>query len=289
MEKLINKEAKTEEKKEKKSSKKRIISGLIGLPIIALILIFANKWIMSIFVAAISVISSYEYFKAFKTNKKANPSEWYGYIISILVIFVNFLDDVALKEVIIALIPISLLVLMIELILSKGNKNITDVAITMLGICYIPIMLMFLNLIRETFLNGKLLIWYVIFASWGSDVFAYFIGKKFGKNHFTKLSPNKTTEGCIAGIVGAVATSIIYTIAINSIFSLSINYFIVSIIIIILSAIGQIGDLAASSIKRHCEIKDFGELIPGHGGMLDRIDSVIFILPFAYILLGLLI
>ena len=68
MEKLINKEAKTEEKKEKKSSKKRIISGLIGLPIIALILIFANKWIMSIFVAAISVISSYEYFKAFKTS-----------------------------------------------------------------------------------------------------------------------------------------------------------------------------------------------------------------------------
>ena len=129
----------------------------------------------------------------------------------------------------------------------------------------------------------------MILASWGSDVFAYFIGKRWGKHKFTKISPNKTIEGCVAGVLGAVISAIVYTIAINNIFALGINYLLVAIITIILSLIGQIGDLAASSVKRYCEVKDFGELIPGHGGMLDRIDSVIFILPFAYILLGLLI
>ena len=93
----------------------------------------------------------------------------------------------------------------------------------------------------------------------------------------------------MAGVLGAVISAIVYTIAINNIFALGINYLLVAIITIILSLIGQIGDLAASSVKRYCEVKDFGELIPGHGGMLDRIDSVIFILPFAYILLGLLL
>ena len=83
--------------------------------------------------------------------------------------------------------------------------------------------------------------------------------------------------------------SAIYTIIINSVFNLNINLLIMEIIIVILALIGQIGDLLASSMKRYAGIKDFSELIPGHGGLLDRLDSVIFILPFAYILLGMLV
>ena len=144
-----------------------------------------------------------------------------------------------------------------------------------------------MSLVRGSY--GKVLIWYVLLASWGSDIFAYLIGKNIGKHHFTEISPNKTVEGSVAGIVGAIVISLIYTVIMNNIYNMQISLVMVAIIILILSFIGQIGDLTASAVKRYCGIKDFSELIPGHGGMLDRIDSVILVAPFAYILLGLLI
>lgn len=266
----------------------RIISGLLGFPLIAAIIIFANNILIDILAVAIAIISTYEYVHCFKSTKKANPSMWYMLLISLSLLFTHMLNDEALKEILIALPSISFLVLMIELVLSKGKKNIIDVAITTLGVCYIPMMIVFLSIIRERFTEGGILIWYVFFASWASDIFAYCVGRRFGKHKFTEVSPNKSIEGCIAGIVGASVASIIYTIIVNAITGLGINILLVGIITTILSIVGQIGDLAASSIKRYCGLKDFGELIPGHGGMLDRIDSVIFILPFAYILLGLL-
>ena len=136
--------------------------------------------------------------------------------------------------------------------------------------------------------NGKILIWYVFISAWGTDIFAYCIGIKFGKHKFSKISPNKSIEGCVAGTVGAVICMLIYTFICNTVWNMNINYILISVIGIILSLVGQIGDFAASSIKRYTGIKDFSNLIPGHGGMLDRIDSVIFIAPFAYFLLGLI-
>ena len=162
----------------------------------------------------------------------------------------------------------------------------------MLGICYIPLMIIYLSLIRSMYvghnLNGIILVWFVLIASWGSDVFAYFIGRHFGKHKLTEVSPNKTVEGAIAGIVGAIILGILYAILCNTIWNVGINLLVIGLIMAVLSIIGQIGDLAASCIKRYCEIKDFSELIPGHGGMLDRIDSIIFVLPFAFILFSIL-
>jgi len=281
--------AKEKQEQKKNTNLTRIISGTIGFPFVAGIVIFGNSLIIDILVAIIALICTYEYIHCFKSTKKANPSTGILVILSALLAFSSFLPDVALKEIYIAIIPLSLLISITELVLSKGKKTIMDVAITMLGVCYIPLMLVFMSIIRNRFQHGAILIWYVFVAAWGSDIFAYFIGRKFGKHKYTEISPKKSIEGCVAGVLGAVALSVIFTIFINSIFNMSISLIMVSIITVILSIIGQIGDLAASSMKRHCGLKDFGELIPGHGGMLDRIDSVIFILPFAYILLGLLI
>ena len=116
-----------EEKKSKNI--KRIMSGLIGFPIIAIILIFSNDLVMDIALAVISIIGTYEFFKCFKSKEKANPSKWYAMIISALMIFTHTLSNEALKEILIAIIPISLLVLTIELIVSKEKKNIIDIAI----------------------------------------------------------------------------------------------------------------------------------------------------------------
>ena len=140
---------------------------------------------------------------------------------------------------------------------------------------------MFIPLLYATE-NGKFLIWYL------TDTCAYSVGTRLGKNKLTTISPKKSIEGSIGGIIGAVIISLIYTYIINRTGRIEIQYLAISGISILLSILSQIGDLAASSIKRYNKIKDFGELIPGHGGMLDRIDSILFIAPFAYFLLTLL-
>lgn len=275
------------EKEKKKINYKRLMSGLIGFPLIAVLLIFANNTVMDVAMAIISMIGLYEYYNCFKSSKKANPSMWYGMAVSLLLIGTHMCSDTALKEIIIMIVPLSILILMLEMVLSKGKKNIIDIVVTLFGICYIPLLLLFVSLVRGSY--GKILIWYVFLASWGSDIFAYLIGKNMGKHHFTEISPNKTVEGSVAGIIGAIVMSLIYTVIMNNIYNMQISLVMVAIIILILSFIGQIGDLTASAVKRYCGLKDFSELIPGHGGMLDRIDSVILVAPFAYILLGLLI
>ena len=136
--------------------------------------------------------------------------------------------------------------------------------------------------------NGKILIWYAIFAAWGTDIFAYFVGRAFGKHKFSKVSPKKSIEGCIGGTIGSVVLMLIYTYFINKYLGMNYSYLFILGIGIILSLVGQIGDFAASTIKRFVDIKDYSNLIPGHGGMLDRIDSLIFLAPFAYALFTLL-
>ncbi len=280
------------EKEKRAKTIKRTITGVITLPVLAIILIFSNTIIMDIFTAIIACISMYEYFHCFKSTNKANPSQYLGYIYCILIDFTHFVDERLLTSIIIAIIPVSLVVLFAELVLSKGKKTVTDIAVTMLGICYIPLMLIYLSLVRDMELdhglNGKILIWFVLIASWGSDIFAYFIGRHFGKHKLTAVSPNKTVEGAVAGVVGAILLGILFAILCNTIWGVGINYLLIGCIMAVLSIVGQIGDLAASSIKRYCDIKDFSELIPGHGGMLDRIDSIIFVLPFAFILFSIL-
>ena len=181
------------------------------------------------------------------------------------------------------ILPLSILALFIVVISKKTKTDVIDIAITFFGICYIVLFLMFMSIIRNME-NGKFLIWYVFISSWLTDVFAYITGKTIGKHHFTDISPNKTIEGCIGGTLGATICMIIYTVILNNFAEFNINIALITITGIILSIVGQIGDLSASSIKRYAGIKDFSDLIPGHGGMVDRVDSVIFIAPFAYLL-----
>ena len=262
--------------KKKRGLLTRVISAILGFPLVLIVFVFANPLIFSIIIAALSIICLYEYYSCFEKQKKANPSAWWGYIVCILLILLNFVSKEIMWASLVAIIIISILVLATELFFSKGKKNIVDIAITILGICYIPVILFILNQIHTIDQNGKIYLWYVIIAAWG-------------KHKFTEISPNKTIEGSVAGVLGGVLLALIYTLIVNNVFSLSINYLAISLITLVLTLIGQIGDITASAIKRYCGIKDFSALIPGHGGMLDRFDSVIFIIPFAYILLSLFI
>lgn len=263
---------------------KRLSSTILGLPMVIIVLLLGNKYVIDVALAIVAIIALHEYFNAFSKYK---PIKWIGYLVAISISFIHLISEEILLRTIALLIPIIVIILFIQLIIKNMKISIIDIAITLFGICYIVLFIMFIPLIAGKE-NGKIYIWYIFIISWGTDIFAFLIGNTFklGKHTFSKISPKKSIEGCIAGIIGAVLLSLLYTFFVNKFATIPlIPYFVITVVAIVLSIVGQFGDFAASSIKRFVGIKDFSNLIPGHGGLLDRIDSLIFIAPFAYILL----
>lgn len=261
-----------------KTKIKRFISGMILFLAVAVILIFGNSTAVNLTISAVAIIAINEYFNSL--SKKYKVERWIGNILAILLAFINVLP----KEMLILMFPIGIALLFFKVIITEMKTNFVDIAITGFGIIYIIGFIMFIPLIYMSE-HGKLLIWYLAISAWGTDTFAYLVGIKFGKHKLTPISPKKSIEGSIGGIVGSTLIAIIYTYFINKICNAGISYLEITGIAVVLSVLSQIGDLAASSIKRYVDIEDFGKIIPGHGGMLDRIDSILFIAPFAYFLL----
>ena len=258
---------------------KRITSGLLGFPLVVIIFLIGNKYIVDVLLTIVAILAIDEYFKA--VSKICKPIKWVGYLSCLSISLIHIIPPENLSIVITLSIPTILLILFSTVIATDMKTNFKDVAYTFLGIFYIVFFTMFIAFINGM-KGGNILVWYVIIAAWGTDVFAYFIGKHFGKHKFSKVSPKKSLEGCIAGTIGAVVMMLIYTYFANTYWGVSYSYGYIALIGVILSLIGQIGDFTASSIKRYVDIKDFSNLIPGHGGMLDRIDSLLFLAPFAY-------
>jgi phosphatidate cytidylyltransferase len=287
---------------------KRILTALIGLPLVICVFVFGNKYIIDCLMAVIACIANYEYFNASK--KEVKGISWIGYVLAIGIAGIHLVTEKVVLILLLFGLPTILLILFLHIILTDMKVNLKDIAFSLLGICYvisfcafIPLIygigdntvsilsqkgILFADKLSNSFnvktITGKYLIWYLMWASWGSDIFAYLIGKHFGKHKFSKVSPNKTVEGCLAGVIGAVILALIYTYIINTINGFDINYLAISISSAVLCIIGQIGDFAESTIKRYFEIKDSSNLFPGHGGMLDRIDSVMFIAPYAFLI-----
>ena len=162
-------------------------------------------------------------------------------------------------------------------------------AMSLFGVIYVPVMLSYLYRIRNL-QDGFVLVWLVFLSSWGSDVMAYCTGLLIGKHKMTpNLSPKKTWEGAVGGVLGSALLGFLYALFLRSHLSfLPSPLLLVPLITGVGSVISQIGDLAASAIKRTVGVKDYGNLIPGHGGIMDRFDSVIVTAPIVYYLLILL-
>lgn len=260
---------------------KRVISGAILFAITIAILVSGIPTLVNITIAVVALLSINEYFNSLNNKKKVERI--FADILAVSIAFLNLIPE----EYLMLMYPITIAVLFIEVIITEMKTNYADIVKAGFGIIYIIGFLMFIPLIYRLE-NGKFLIWYLAFSAWGTDTFAYWIGSKFGKHKFTKISPKKSIEGSIGGIVGAVIVTLIYTYFINRFGGMEFSMLAVAGITVLLSILSQIGDLSASSIKRFVGIKDFSKLIPGHGGMLDRVDSILFIAPFAYFLLMLI-
>jgi phosphatidate cytidylyltransferase len=179
-----------------------------------------------------------------------------------------------------------LLLTMMAYVVTFPKYNIDQVVYVFFGLFYVAIMLSFIYKVRILDM-GTYLVWLIFISAWGSDTSAYLVGMSIGKRKFLpKLSPKKTLEGCIGGIVGAALIGYLYGLVFADNFTTINNPKLVFTIICgSASIISQLGDLAASAIKRNHDIKDYGKLIPGHGGILDRFDSIIFVAPVVYYLI----
>lgn len=264
---------------------KRVLTSLIGFPLVVLLIVFGTVPIIDFAIMIIAIICMYEYLNVI--SKICKPIKWIAYISTVIIFLVSVLSAEVIKIILLFSIPVILLILFLHIIFTDMRVTFKDIAYTFLGIAYITGFIMFLALIVAS-KNGKLMLGYTMMIAWATDVFAYTAGKYFGKHHFSKVSPKKTLEGCIWGIIGAIIVGIIYMAIANSVGAIKIvgiDYLSLGILTAILSIISQIGDFAASSIKRFADCKDYGTMLPGHGGMLDRIDSVIFIAPFVYFIM----
>lgn len=267
-----------------KISKERTISAVI-LVIAALATILPGGIILAVTLYVISIIGFFELTKAcgVRVGRQINALEWMGILCITLYYAVTYLVQDTMYSM--ELILLMLILLMFVYVFGFSKYHANQVMNTYFSLIYAPVMLSFVFLTRQLE-NGIYLVWMIFISSWISDTFAYLVGVMIGKHKLAPvLSPKKSIEGAVGGIVGATIVGALFGAYLDNTLDTENFVIILSIVGGVGSVISQVGDLAASAIKRNHEIKDYGKLIPGHGGIMDRFDSVIFTAPITYFLI----
>lgn len=248
---------------------KRILVGAVGIPVF-LYLIYAGGYYFYGLCLLIQTICIWEFLKMFE-NKELKSLKTLTIIISVAV-FVLLSQKYYYGLLLIILF-------MIFEVFREKNRNPLNPVLSVFAVIYITIPFLLLNELEKNYL----MVFYVFILIWACDTFAYFGGKFFGKHKLTSISPKKTIEGSVIGLTFTVIASLGFYFAESNLFNLT-DSIILGIIIGIFS---QIGDNFESLLKRYTEIKDSSNIIPGHGGLLDRFDSLIFVIPIIYTYLNL--
>ncbi|MDD6194491.1 MAG: phosphatidate cytidylyltransferase [Lachnospiraceae bacterium] len=259
--------------------KTRLLSGIV-LVIIALAVIITGGDLLLGVIAAISVIGMFELYRVFKMEKTVAAVISYAVaLIYYLNLRLNFLPDMMM-------LAIGFLILLLAVYVFTYPKYKADqIMAAFFGLFYVAVMLSFIYQTRMLD-AGKYLVWLIFLCSWGSDTCAYCVGVLFGKHKMSPiLSPKKSIEGAVGGVVGAALLTALYGYIFKSQMDIQLTeVWMLAGVSAIGALISMVGDLAASAIKRNYDIKDYGKLIPGHGGILDRFDSVIITAPIIFFL-----
>ena len=255
--------------------KTRLISGIV-LVIIALATIISGSWILFFTLLAVSLIGMRELYKVMKvSDEHVTVLELVGYLGAVLYYIAMKADFGNYGTM---AIIISMILILFVYVFGYPKYRAEQVMAAFFGVVYVAVMLSFIYLTRSL-PDGKFLVWLIFLCSWGCDTCAYCVGMLIGKHKMAPvLSPKKSIEGAVGGVVGAALLGVIYAAATQGKMA---EY---ALICAVGALISMVGDLAASAIKRNQNIKDYGKLIPGHGGILDRFDSVIITAPVIYYL-----
>lgn len=180
-----------------------------------------------------------------------------------------------------AMLVFAMLVLLFCLMMfSNGRYSLADIAVTLFGMAYVVFLFSFVTLTRNLE-NGYLYIWLIFIGGWATDTFAYFTGVAIGRTKILpRISPKKSLEGCIGGVLGCILAMLLFAMYFQDTLKIPVYHF--AILGLLCGVISQIGDWSASAVKRAAGIKDYGKIMPGHGGVLDRLDSILFVAPVIY-------
>lgn len=266
--------------------KQRILTAFIMLAIFIPVIAFSGTFVFVIAGAVCSVIAVYEMLCC--TGQKKNAflsipaliyaasgpllsrtrfSTSYGVFLTITIIFLFYL-------------------MFAHIFLTKKVRT-HDISVVFMTSVYITVSFTSIIKLRDIPDGGEYFYIFIIIGACITDIFAYFGGKFFGKHKLCPdVSPKKTIEGAISGVIFCSLFFVLYAFILSKFTHLSPNYFIILVMGAIISVISQFGDLAASAIKRDYGVKDYGKLFPGHGGILDRFDSIIAVSPFLFMLMG---
>lgn len=255
----------------------RLVSGII-LVVLALFLVGQGGAVLFLASAAISCIGQFELYRVTKMQDKLLGAV--GYVAAVAYYLFLWYG----QGQYITLVAIGALMLFMTIYVVTFPKYGTEqVTVAFFGIFYVAVMFSYLYQVR-VMTDGKYLVWLIFLSSWGCDTCAYCVGMLFGKHKLAPvLSPKKSIEGALGGVIGAALLGLLYAGLFGRYMDEVKNpYLACAAACAIAAVISQIGDLAASAIKRNHGVKDYGHLIPGHGGVLDRFDSMLFTAPAIY-------
>ena len=266
--------------------KTRIISGVAASALLAAIM-FLGRRALGIAVFAAALLCIYEFYQAVEKNGH-RPVKILGYIscLPLLLIGIEKIPAAGfIPAQILQIYALAIFILIIALlciiIFQYGKVNLEDISVTLFGIFYIVFLWSFVTLVRNLD-DGYIYIWMVFIGAWATDIAAYFTGVLIGRRKILpEVSPKKTLEGSIGGVVGCILAMVLFGLYANTVVNpIPLLHF--AIIGLVCGCISQVGDWAASAIKRFVGIKDYGHIMPGHGGLLDRCDSILVVAPVIY-------
>lgn len=259
--------------------KTRLLSGIV-LVIAALVLIITGGDVLLISTLIISYIGMFELYRIFHIEKEAVGI--IGYLAA-TVYYCN-LKFAFLPDTMVFVLGV-LILMMFAYVFTYPKYKTEQVLAAFFGVFYVAVMLSYVYQTRMIE-AGAYIVWLVFLCSWGCDTCAYCVGMLIGKHKMSpKLSPKKSVEGAIGGVAGAALLTALYCFIFRSQMNLTgTEIGILAVIAAVAGLISMVGDLTASAIKRFFDIKDYGHLIPGHGGIMDRFDSMIITAPIIYFL-----
>jgi len=235
----------------------------------------------------LSLIGLRELYRAF--SKADKPIHAVGYVFTVVYFGMVFVFGAGYW----LLIALTLFIIGVQtmLVVLFNRISIKDVIVTVYGFLYVPFLISFIVLVRDH-PAGQFYVWLVFTSAFGCDTFAYITGVTLGQHKLTNTpSPKKSVEGIIGGMLGAALVGLVYGFFVVRFAGpeAPVNFMLFATVISLFGAVFSIiGDMAASAIKRRTEIKDFSSLLPGHGGVLDRADSVIIVAPIVYLVMNVL-
>lgn len=250
--------------------KQRIITAIIGI-IVVLPIILYGSWPFKLAIYFLATIALYEFIRMFKLT-----NHFYLFISIIFLWAFIFLQQNEVNTFfqidVMNLVILYMVILLLCVVFSKNKFSYNDASRFLLALLFIGFPFYYMIEIRALGLHVFL---FILFVIWATDSGAYFIGKRFGKRKlWPAISPNKTIGGAIGGITFALLLAIVF----QTFYPFDKSYVSIGLIAIVISIFGQLGDLVASAMKRTYNVKDFGHIFPGHGGVLDRLDSFMFVL-----------